>query len=139
MIEMLAQVPTVSFGEIGNFAVTAAAVLMIANTVFGFWRDYLREQPRPSDTYVAIPNFKKSEAERTEDRKQILSKLDDIARDLIESNRYQATARQKIHRRLNGMDSALSFVAGRFARNGDHTAAQAIEKKLHVGRGGSDE
>lgn len=139
MMEALAQVPTVSFGEIGNFAVTAAAVLLIANTVFGFWRDYLREQPRPGDTYVAIPNFKDAEAERKEDRRRILEKLDNIAMELLESNRYQARARQKIHRRINGMDNALAFIAGRFERDGDHAASEAIQRKLHDGRADGDE
>lgn len=138
MMELLAQVPTVSFGEIGNFSVTAAAVLVILNTAFAFWKEHMREQPRPGDTYVAIPDFEKVERERKEDRRQILAKLDKIETELLESNRYQAMARQGIHRRMNGMDAALSFIAGRFERDGDHTAAEAITQKLHASRGGCD-
>jgi hypothetical protein len=145
MMELIAQAPTAlplpdpnHFASVGWVIVIFVAVLVGANQVLSFYKEHMTERPKPSDTYVTIPNFDKIEAERKADRTEIKAKLDQIASDLAESNKYQAKARQGIHRRINGMDSALSFIAGRFEHSGDHSAAQAIEQKLHQTRGDFD-
>jgi hypothetical protein len=144
MINLLAQaVPPLPdpnhFASVGWVIVILVAVLVGANQVLSFYKEHIAEKPKPSDTYVTIPNFKEIEKERKQDRLEIKETLKQIQSDLLQSNQYQARARQGIHRRINGMDSALSFIAGRFEHGGDHTAAQAIEQKLHATRGGFED
>lgn len=74
--------------------------------------------------------FERAETERKEDRKRILTTLDAIQKDLLESNRYQAQARQKIHGRLNRHENALYYLAGKEEARGDTHAARVIRKRL---------
>lgn len=128
------------FASVGWVIVILVAVIVGANQVISFYKDHLSEKPKPSQTYVTIPNFEKIEEERKADRADIKKSLKEIQEDLAESNKYQAKARQKIHHRQNAMENALSFIAGRFEHDGDHAAAQAISQKLHDGRtGGHDD
>lgn len=128
------------FASVGWVLVIITCIIVAIGQVLDVVNKYLREQPKPSDTYVTIPNFEKIEKERQADRKEIKDTLKEIKEDLAESNQYQARARQKIHHRQNSMENALSFIAGRFEHDGDHAAAQAISQKLHEGRtGGGDD
>lgn len=124
--------------ELAKWLVGLSASVFLLNQVLTFFKQHMREQPAPASTYVTIPNFEKIEAERKADRQEIKNSLKEIKEDMLESNKYQARARQQIHRRVNGMENALSFIAGRFAHDGDHQAAAAIEAKLH-NTGGTDD
>lgn len=115
---------------IGWWIIIAVSVLVGADKVLDFVKKHLKEQPDPKATYLTIPNFEHIEKERKADRDKILKSLEKIEADLTESNRYQAKARQFIHRRQNAMEVALAFIAGRFETQGDHAAATAIQEKL---------
>ncbi len=124
------------FSSIGWVLVILTCLILSGGGVLDVINKHLREQPKPSETYVTIPNFKEIEQERKDDREKIMRLLGDIKKEMDNSNRYQAKARQAIHHRQNAMENALSFVAGRYEHDGDHSAAQAISQKLHEGRTG---
>jgi hypothetical protein len=121
------------------FIVGLSFVIFALNQALSFYKTHMREHPTPSGTYLTIPNWKEAEAERKEDRKAILAGLAKIEKDLVESNRYQAAARQKIHGRLNRHENALYFLAGREESGGDSHAARVIRERLESNGGGADE
>ncbi len=127
------------FSSIGWVIVIFVMAIVGLNAILNFYEDHIRERPTPSETYVTIPNFEKLEKERKEDRARIIDKLDALVENIACCNRHHSRARMQIYSRINGMDSALSFIAGRFERDGDHSAAQAIEQKLHAARAGGDD
>ena len=49
---LLAQLPTATPLSLGNWVVDAAAVVLILERGFAFWKNHLREQPPPSSTYM---------------------------------------------------------------------------------------
>jgi hypothetical protein len=49
---ILAQVPAATGAEIATWLISAAAVLLIMERGFSFWKNHLREEPTPSQTYA---------------------------------------------------------------------------------------
>jgi hypothetical protein len=83
--------------------------------------------------------FERAETERKQDRTEIKDTLKQIQKDLLESNRYQATARQKIHGRLNRHENAIYYMAGKEEAAGNTHAARVIRERLESRAGGADE
>lgn len=120
-------------------------------------QDFIRKTagvPEPAQNVQVLPTpleTKKHDAPLTvgvfnawrEERAKDLARLEEAVSALdasfVASTQYQARARQGIHRRINSMDSSLSFIAGRFEQEGDHAGAEAIMRKLHDGRGGNND
>lgn len=92
--------------------------------------------PQPFDVRVTKEpfdgeRFEKAEAERKEDRAKILDQLEQIRKEQVRSNRYQAKARQGIHRRQNAFENALSYMAGKAEAAGDVKTARFVRDRLN--------
>ena len=54
----LAQISLDMLGPIAPWLVSASAVVFLVNQAITFWKEHLREQPTPADTYATIAALK---------------------------------------------------------------------------------
>jgi hypothetical protein len=83
--------------------------------------------------HLTIEAWQDAEKARVADRGEIIKKLDEIGKNLEESKRYQAKARQRIHKKLNAHENALYFMAGEQKADGNERASRVIRERLAHG------
>lgn len=85
-------------------------------------------------------------ADKVVQKEDFDAKLDEL-KDLIEdldskfedSKKYQAKARQLIHRRQNNVENILSYMAGKAEASGDMAVAKFVQERLQQAKEGEDD
>jgi hypothetical protein len=98
---MLAQLPTISSGDLGGWLIAAAAVLVIAERGFAFWKNHLREQPPPSQTYMTKTDCHLAHAATKEELKRLADDVEHLKAARSETNNVVAAATENLRREMN--------------------------------------
>lgn len=120
-----------SASAVGWLVLTAAGAVTIVKLCLDTWKEHFREQPRPSETYVTIPAFNQALGALTKEVEKVGGKIDEFS-----SSNYDA--RRRMHKKLNGQQNALHYLAGTLARDGQghearHIRSLITEEEDHAG------
>lgn len=108
--------PTIA-SSVGWMVLTGAGVVTILKLCLDTYKEHFREVPRPADTYVRIPDFNDKIEEVMENLRGAVQKIEDFS-----SDNYDA--RRRMHKKINGQQNALHYLAGTLSRDGRaHDAA----------------
>ena len=109
-----------SASSVGWLVLTAAAALTVVKLAMDLWKEHFREAPRPADTYVAKIDFKDTVAEFADRLEEAVSKIEKFSSDNYE-------ARRRMHKKINGQQNALNYLAGTLSRDGRSHEAKHIQ------------
>lgn len=68
MIPALAQISTDQIHPLVQFIVGGSAAVFLLNQAITFWKDHMREQPTPSDTYATKQEMKEAHGRMSRER-----------------------------------------------------------------------
>jgi len=109
-----------SASSVGWLVLTAAAALTVVKLAMDLWKEHFREAPRPADTYVAKTDFKDTVEEFTDRLEDAVKKIEQFSSDNYE-------ARRRMHKKINGQQNALNYLAGTLSRDGRSHEAKHIQ------------
>ncbi|MEI6492059.1 MAG: hypothetical protein WCO94_05885 [Verrucomicrobiota bacterium] len=107
-------------GSVGWLVICLAGGMVMLKTGLDLWKDHFREAPRPADTYVAKTDFKETVQEFTARLESAVEKIEQFS-----SDNYKA--RRMIHKKINGQQNALNYLAGTLSRDGRSHEAKHIQ------------
>jgi hypothetical protein len=109
-----------SASSIGWLVICLAGVMVILKSGLDLWKDHFREMPRPADAYVAKDDFKETVGEFTDRIQEAVEKIEKFSSDNYE-------ARRRMHKKINGQQNALNYLAGTLSRDGRSHEAKHIQ------------
>jgi hypothetical protein len=112
-----------SVSSVGWIILTLAGVLGIVKLAMDLWKDHFKTQPEPHLTYQTIAAAEKSNAELTKRLEEAVGKIEAFS-----SQNYKA--RQRMHKKVNHIANALSYLAGSLAREGRQNDSTQIRQMI---------
>lgn len=106
---VLAQLPSASPEGLGNWLIILACAFVMLNQGFGFFKNHVREDPRPGATYAEKPRVEKLErlVEDKADEASIEHRIDGIDEEIrkLHADRSESVAR--LHNRIEVLNTEL--------------------------------
>jgi septation ring formation regulator EzrA len=103
---LFAQLPAATPAQISAWLISFAAVLVIAERAFAFWKNHLREQPIPSQTYATFAGCNTKHAQTQE-------QIDKLAAKMQQQEQYNRERRAAIYEEFRKMREEMGEMVSR--------------------------
>ncbi len=118
----LAQLTPEQLGPIGPWLIVASVVLFLVNQALNFYKEHMREQPAPRDTYAT-----KEELRQTHGR--ISRERDEVNRNVAAAEAIARAAADRIDGEVKAISAAFADSVAQIRRDGEGRVT-GLEQKI---------